>query len=320
MEKRPIGDSGLSVTGVCFGTSPLGNMPDTYGYGVDDERARETVRAIFDGPVNFMDVSRNYGFGRSEERIGDVVRERGGLPEGFVLATKLDRDMDTNRFDAAQARRSIEESLEALSLDRVQILHLHDPEYARDLKEVTSKGGALTELFKIREEGLADTVGIAMGRLDIQFPLVRELPFDVLINHNRFTLLNRQAEEFFDFTHAKGIAIFNAAPYAGGILAKGSAAMPRITYMEKDAAELAQVREIERVCAAHGVTPGAAALQFSLRDPRITSTIVGISAPERVAETVAWAGETIPDAAWKELEQLPYETGDPEANRVYRPG
>ena len=320
MEKRPIGDSGLSVTRICFGTSSLGDMPDTYGYGVDEERARNTVRAIFDGPVNFIDVSRNYGLGRSEERIGEVVRERGGLPEGFVVATKLDRDMDTNRFDAAQARRSIEESLEALALDHVQVLHLHDPEYGRDLQEITGRGGAITELFKMRDEGLADTVGIAMGRIDIQFPLVREYPFDVLINHNRYTLLNRQAVELFEYAHSKGIAIFNAAPYAGGILAKGSGDMPRITYMEKDATGLAPVHQIERICATHGVTPGAAALQFSLRDPRITSTIVGISKPERVAETVAWSSETIPDAAWKELEQLPYETGDPEAGRIYRPG
>jgi D-threo-aldose 1-dehydrogenase len=63
------------------------------------------VRAVFDGPVNFLDTSRNYGFGRSEERIGEVIRERGGLPPGFVISTKLDRDMETSRFDGARARR-----------------------------------------------------------------------------------------------------------------------------------------------------------------------------------------------------------------------
>ena len=87
---------------------------DTYGYSVEPERARETVRAVFDSPVNFLDTSRNYGFGRSEERIGEVIRERGGLPEGFVISSKLDRDMETNRFDGARARRSLEESLKTL--------------------------------------------------------------------------------------------------------------------------------------------------------------------------------------------------------------
>ena len=62
------------------------------------------------GPVNFLDTSRIYGFGRSEERIGAVIRERGGPPEGFIISTKLDRDPETNRFDASQARRSLEES------------------------------------------------------------------------------------------------------------------------------------------------------------------------------------------------------------------
>ena len=78
------------------------------------ERARETVRAVFDSPVNFLDTSRNYGFGRSEERIGEVIRERGGIPQGFVISSKLDRDMETNKFDGARARRSLEESLKTL--------------------------------------------------------------------------------------------------------------------------------------------------------------------------------------------------------------
>ncbi len=123
-----LGRTNLVVSNICFGTSALGNMPDTYGYAVDEERARETIRAIFDGPINFLDTSRNYGFGRSEQRIGEVIRER-GLPAGFVISTKLDRDMDTNRFDAPRARRSLEESLEALGLDHIQLLHLHDPEH-----------------------------------------------------------------------------------------------------------------------------------------------------------------------------------------------
>ena len=67
-----------------------------------------------------------------------MVRELGGWPEGRVLSTKLDRDMETGRFDAAQARRSLEESLAALGRDRVEILHLHDPEHARDLGEVAT--------------------------------------------------------------------------------------------------------------------------------------------------------------------------------------
>lgn len=320
MEKRKIGNTGLAVTPLCFGTSALGDMPDTYGYAVEEERALATLDAIFASPVNFLDTSRNYGFGRSEERIGKAIRARGGLPEGFVLSTKLDRDMETGRFDATRARRSLEESLTALGLDRIPLLHLHDPEHARDLGEITGKGGALEELFRMREEGLAQAVGLAMGRIDIMFPMLRDWPFDALISHNRFTLLNRSADEMFDHAAANGIAILNAAPYAGGVLAKGSARMPRVTYQEADEAALGPVRRVEAVCARHGVDPGAAALLFSMRDPRITSTIVGVSKPERVAETLGWARAEIPQEALAELAALPASTDDPEAARRYRPG
>ncbi len=319
MKRRPIGTSGLEVTEICFGTAPLGAMPDTYGYSVDEAVAHATIRAIFEGPVNFMDTSRNYGFGRSEERIGAVIRERGGLPQGFVVSTKLDRDMETGRFDADRARRSFEESLKSLGLDRVQILHLHDPEHSLDIDAITRPGGALDELFRIKEEGLATAVGLAMGRLDIMLPLVRERPFDVVLNHNRFTLLNRSASDVFDLANQRGIAVLNAAPYAGGVLAKGSSAVSRITYQQTDEAKLAPVRQIEDVCRRHSVAPGAAAIQFSLNDPRITSTVVGVSKPERVAQTLDWATAKVPDQAWDDLREIGYSVDDPEAERIYKP-
>ena len=93
-DTTPLSGTGLSVPAICYGTSGLGDMPDTYGYDVDEERALATLRTIFSQPPGFIDTSRNYGFGRSEERIGNAIRNMGGLPENFVLSTKLDRDMD----------------------------------------------------------------------------------------------------------------------------------------------------------------------------------------------------------------------------------
>lgn len=320
MKRNPIGKTGLEVTEIGFGTAPLGGMPDTYGYTVDEATARAAIHAIFDGPVNLMDTSRIYGFGRSEARIGDAIRERGGLPAGFVLSTKLDRDMDTGRFDGARARRSFEESLTALGVGHVQMLQLHDPEHALDITDVTRTGGALDVLFQLKEEGLVTSVGLAMGRLDIMLPLVKERPFDVVLSHNRYTLLNRSANELFDYARANDMAVINAAPYAGGVLAKGSAQVTKITYQEVDAAKLEPVRRIEQICTEHGIAPGAAALQFSLQDPRVASTVVGVSKAERVAQTLGWAGQNISSDAWAELMQLAYASEDPEAERVYRPG
>lgn len=315
-----LGQTGLSVSNVSFGLAPLGDMPETYGHGVSAEQARSTLHAIFDSPVNFIDTARNYGLGRSEERIGEVIRERGGLPRGFVVSTKLDRDMQSNRFDGAQARRSLEQSLKAMSLDQFQMLHLHDPEYASSLDDVTGVGGALSELFKMKEEGFAQSVGLAAGKIDVMMPLLRDWDFDVLITHNRFTLVNRNADDMINFARKRGTLVFNAAPYSGGVLAKGSTLHKRYVYQAATAETLAPVARLEEICARHAIPLGAAALQFSLRDPRIASTIVGISRPERITQTLEWSRYPIPQEVWDELLTAPHETGDPEATRVYTAG
>ena len=152
------------------------------------------------------------------------------------------------------------------------------------------------------------------------FPILRERPFDVLISHNRYTVLNRSAIDMFDYAASHNIAILNAAPFAGGVLAKGSASMPSITYQQADNKKLAPVRAIETICANHGVDPGAVALQFSMKNQNITSTVVGISKPERIAETLAWANSDIPQSVWNEIDALGSDTGDPEADRDYKPG
>jgi D-threo-aldose 1-dehydrogenase len=320
MEKRVIGTTGLAVTPIGFGTAALGGMPDTYGYSVDEATARATIHRIFEGPVNLLDTSRNYGLGRSEARIGAAIRERGGLPEGFVISTKLDRDMETGRFDAAQVRRSAEESLEALGIDRFQILHLHDPEYGRDLDEVRRTGGALDELFRLKEEGLVEAAGIAMGRTDILLPVLKAWPFDIVLNHNRFTLLNRSATEALEYATSRSIVVFNAAPYAGGVLAKGSAATQKITYQDADEESLKQVKKIEAICRLNDVPPGALALQFSVREPKILSTVCGVSRPERVVQTLDWVNFKINDTAWRDCEAVEPDMSDPEARRIYVPG
>ena len=317
-ERREIGRTGLMVPKLAFGTSGLGNMPDTYGYEVGEERALATVRAILALPDGFLDTSRNYGLGRSEERVGMVVREMGGWPEGRVLSTKLDRDAD-DRFGGDVARRSFEASLAALGVDRVDILHLHDPEHAADLSEVTRRGGAVEALMRLKEEGLATAVGLAAGRIDVMMPLLRDFDFDVLITHNRLTLVNRNAEPMLALAGERGVSVLNAAPYAGGALAKG-AAHGRYVYQEATEAMMAPVRRVEAVCMKHGVPPGAVALQFSMRDPRVTATICGVTRPERVQETLDWAAYPVPEAVWEELAALPHADDDPEATRAYKLG
>jgi D-threo-aldose 1-dehydrogenase len=319
MNRKPVAKTKLEIPAICFGTSGLGDMPGTYGYSVDETRARNTLNAIFDNDIGFIDTSRNYGMGRSEDRIGAAIRER-GMPQHLIISSKLDRNMDTNLFDGDRARRSLEESLKALGVTHIPILHLHDPEYASDLKDITKPGGAMAALMRMKEEGLVTAIGLAAGRTDIMIPLLRDYDLDALISHNRFTLLNRHAEPMFDLAHKKGMAIMNAAPYASGILAKGAAKAPLYAYMPASDDITSRVKAIESLCSQHSVPVGAAALQFSMRDPRIASTICGVTSPERVQQTVDWANWKIPDALWKELSKLPFDKDDPEASRVYNPG
>jgi len=320
MKKNKIKDTGLEVTELSFGTSSLGSMPDTYGYEVSEDRAQKTLNRFFQGPVNMLDTSRNYAMGESEKRIGKAIKENGGWPNGFLLSTKLDRNMDTLVLDKNRVRESLEESLKTLNVDSVDILFLHDPEYAKDINDITKKGGAMDELFKIKNEGLAKAAGVAMGKVDIMFPLLKDWDFDVMINHNRYTLINREANEMYDYASSKNIAIFNAAPYAGGVLAKGPDNFKKVTYQDATEEKLAPAREFEKVCKKHNVELGAAALQFSLRDNRITSTICGVTSVESIEKNLAWANTNIPEEFWNEVLKLPYSTKDPESERNFTPG
>ncbi len=317
---RALGRTGFDVSSISFGTSALASLPGTYGYQVSYDQARETLLAILDSEVNLLDTSRNYGQGRAEERIGAVFAELGGKPDGLILSTKVDRHDETLRFDAEQVRRSFTASLNALAVDRVDILHLHDPEHARDLGEITGTGGAIDELFKIKEEGLTSALGLAMGNIDLQFDLVRRHPWDVVLNHNRYTLLNRRAVDLFDYAREQGMGVMNAAPYAGGMLAKGSSNFDKINYQDASEEALAPVRELERICQAHDAPLGAVALQFSIRSGRVDNTVLGVSKPERVAQSLAWATMDLPPELWTAVDELPYSTDDPEANRVWSGG
>jgi D-threo-aldose 1-dehydrogenase len=315
-----IGRTGVVIPPISFGTSGLGSMPDTYGYAVDEARARATLDAILDGPYKFIDTSNNYGMGRSEQRTGDALRARGGLPAGVVISSKLDRDMETRKFDGDRARKSLEESLERLGVSTIDILHLHDPEYASDLKDITKKGGAMDALIAMKEQGLCKAIGLAAGRTDIMMPLLRDYEFDAMISHNRYTLLNRHGIDMFELAKARGVTIMNAAPYSSGILARGVAKQPMFAYMPASDDVKSRANAIEAACSRHGVPMGAAALQFSMRSPFISSTICGVTAPERVAQTAEWATWSIPDGLWAELAAIPFDMTDPEAARVYRPG
>jgi D-threo-aldose 1-dehydrogenase len=299
---RPLGSTGLLVTPLCIGAASLGNMPEVFTYEVSEEQALVAARAFFAGPCNFMDTAASYGDGESERRLGVVLSEI-GLPPGFVLSTKADRDLRTGNFSGAQMRRSVERSLRLLGLEQLQLVYLHDPEHI-SFAEAMQPGGPVEVLQQCKAEGLIVHLGIAGGPIDLMIRFVETGLFEAAISHNRFTLLNREAEPLWTACTHRGIAALNAAPYGGGILAKGPGAYPRYMYDQASPDLLRRATQMEAACRRHGLPLGAAALQFSLRDARITSTIVGMTRPERIAETLEMAQLPIPDELWDELDTL----------------
>jgi D-threo-aldose 1-dehydrogenase len=296
---RPYGETGLEVTPLCIGCAPLGNMPDTFAYSVSEEDALATIRAFFASPINFLDTAASYGDGESERRIGLVLRELGGIPAGYVVATKADRDATTQDFGGEQMRRSVDRSLRLLDVDHLDICYLHDPEYT-SFEEITKSGGALDTLRRMVDEGLIRHLGLAGGPIDVMMRYLELECFESVISHNRYTLLNREADPLFTWASQRGVAVVNAAPYGSGMLAKGPKAYPRYMYGQAPPDYLARAGRLEQLCASHGVPLAAVALQFSLRDPRITSTIVGMSQPKRFEQTIALARTPIPQTLWDE--------------------
>jgi D-threo-aldose 1-dehydrogenase len=139
--------------------------------------------------------------------------------------------------------------------------------------------------------------------------------FAALETHNRYTLLNRSAEPLLDLAARRGMAVVNAAPYGSGMLAKGPDAYARYAYQEAPAALVDRARRMAAICHEYGVPLAAAALQFSLRNPRITSTVVGMTRPERIAQTLELARHPIPDAIWPRLDAEGFDVEDPELYR-----
>jgi D-threo-aldose 1-dehydrogenase len=300
---RTLGTTGLHVTEVCVGCAELGNMPETFAYGVPEAQALETIRAVFAGPFTFVDTAASYGDGESERRIGVALRELGGVPSRFIVATKADRDLRTGEFTGPQMRRSVERSLKLLGLDTLPICYLHDPEHI-GFEAAMVENGPVDVLRQCQREGLIQHLGVAGGPIDVMIQFVETDLFEVAISHNRYTLLNQDADPFWDVCQRHGVAAINGAPYGSGILAKGPSAYPRYAYGQASGAYLERAFALEALCQRHGVPLAAVALQFSLRDPRIVSTIVGISKPERLTQTLALAQFPISHVVWNEIAAL----------------
>ena len=300
VDPRPLGGTGIVASPITLGTSGLGRGT-VAGYPQEAE-AIDLASAMLHGPYALVDTSNEYAEGRSEAVLGTALA-RDGIAPGRAIVTKVDRDVATGVFDRDRVRRSFDESCERLGVDRLGLLHLHDP-YSVSFEDAMGPGGAVEGLLQLRDEGLVDAIGVAAGKMGLMRRYVGTGVFDVVLSHNRFTLVDRSATPLFEEAADRGMGVFNAAPFGGGLLARGSASGASYAYAETTPELRAWVERAEKVCAQHGVDLPTAALRFSLRSPLVHSTVVGVSSTARMAELERARTAEVPDELWDDLDRL----------------
>ena len=300
VDPRPLGGTGIVASPITLGTSGLGRGT-VAGYPQEAE-AIDLASAMLHGPYALVDTSNEYAEGRSEAVLGAALA-RDGIAPARAIVTKVDRDLETGVFDRDRVRRAFDESCERLGVDRLGLLHLHDP-YSVSFEDAMGPGGAVEGLLQLRDEGLVDAIGVAAGRMGLMRRYVGTGVFDVVLSHNRFTLVDRSATALFEEAADRGMGVFNAAPFGGGLLARGSASGASYAYAETTPALRAWVARAEEVCALHGVDLPTAALHFSLRSPLVHSTVVGVSSTARMAELERARTAEVPDELWDDLDRL----------------
>jgi D-threo-aldose 1-dehydrogenase len=321
---RDLGQTGLKVTELGFGTAPLGNLFRPLG----DDVARATLAAARAAGFGYWDTAPFYGFGLSERRLGDALRG-----SEYVLSTKVGRvlepvlhpvsDKDVRHgyatpmpfepvydYSCDAVMRSYEESLQRLGLGRIDILYIHDigrmthgDENAFRMAELTS-GGGLRALEELRVRGDIAGFGMGVNEIDACLEVMDHARLDVILLAGRYTLLEQNAmDALFPRCVEAGTAIVVGGPYNSGILALGTKTGAPLYYNYEPAPDdiIDKVRRIEAVCDAHAVPLAAAALQFPLAHSLVASVIPGLDSPQRVEQTVELYRHKIPAALWQDL-------------------
>lgn len=324
MQTVTLGRTGVRVTRLGLGCAPLGGLYQAVG----DETAAATLARAWEQGIRFFDTAPLYGLGRSERRTGAALAVR--ARDEFTLATKVGRrlvpraeapraggmwaepaaDEPVFDFSAGGVRRSYEESLDRLGLERVDILHLHDP----DDHFAEAMAGGRRELRRLRAEGRVGAVSAGMNQSAMLTEFARTGDFDCFLLAGRYTLLDQSGlADLLPECERRGISVIAGGVYNSGILADPR---PGATYGYLPATDdmLARVRAIGEVCERHGVPLRAAALRFPFGHPAVASVLIGMRSPAEVDDAVAMAAVEIPAQLWRDLKStrlLPEEVPTP---------
>lgn len=312
LETVRIGKTKLKVTRLGFGCAPLGGL----FHDMAETEASATVRHALDLGLNFLDTAPLYGHSKSELRLGRALSDRD--KKSLVIATKVGRLLVPELkqkvesiwfenlpplkpvfdFSYDGVMRSWEESVRRLNLERIDILHIHDPEDHYD----EAMKGAYPALARLRSERAISAISVGTNHAE---PLVRfahDGDFDCFLLANRYTLLDQTGlRELLPLCAQKQISVIIGAPYNSGILAMGAQPGAKFEYMNASPEILKKVGAIEKICARYGVPLKAAALQFPLAHPAVASVIPGARSVAEVEENFRMVGLPVPRDFWNEL-------------------
>ncbi|MFI8455421.1 aldo/keto reductase [Kitasatospora sp. NPDC085464] len=310
---RTLGRSGVAVGELAFGAAGIGNLFTP----LTDADAEQAVAAAWECGVRYFDTAPHYGLGLSERRLGRALR---GRPrDQYVLSTKVGRllrpapepagddlahgfAVPATRhrvwdFSAAGVRRSIEDSLERLGLDRIDVVYLHDP----DDHAEQALAEAYPELARLRAEGMVGAIGVGMNQAELLTRFVRETDLDAVLLAGRYSLLDQRGlTELLPLAAERGVGVV-----IGGVFNSGLLADPRpgatFDYAAAPAELIARALDLKAVCEKHGVPLRAAALRFPFGHPAVVSVLVGTRNAGEARDAAAMLRHPVPDELWAEL-------------------
>jgi D-threo-aldose 1-dehydrogenase len=331
IENRTVGDTGLSVTKLGFGGVGLGQRIGVISEG----QAEDTLRAALEAGIGYFDTSPWYGHCLSEHRTGHVLRTQ--PRDSFVLSTKVGRlffrpeypDRFSTapwrdglpfdyRFDytAEGIRRSYEDSLHRLGLNRIDLLFVHDLDarleddnrhtsgvggVAGAIEQLDS-GGGWRELSDMRARGEISGIGFGINDPGFIPRFVERFDPDMFLVAMPYTLMDQPALDVdLPMCAEKNIGIVIGSVFSSGIVATGPADGAVYGYKVAPSDVVEKLEGIRAVCARHSVPVRAAALQFPLSHPAVAAIIPGAMAPEHVTENAALLNHVIPTDFWAEL-------------------
>lgn len=301
MEYREIGRTGMKVSALSFGASSIGSVFRE----TKESEAVAAVHTAVDSGMNFIDVSSYYGHYKAETVLGKALREI--QRDKYYLSTKVGRygkgGVNTWDYSARRATESVYESMERLGVDHIDLINVHDIEFA-DLHQVVDE--TLPALVALRDKGVVGHVGITDLQLEnLQWVIdhVATGTVESILNFCHFTLNDDKLLDYLDYFEQRGIGVINASPLSMGLLSRRG--VPAWHPAPKSLVDACR-RAVE-YCDAKGYPIEKLAMQYSLSEPRIATTLFSSANPENVAKNIAFVSEQ-PD--WELIGEVKRIIGD----------